>query len=417
MTINRRKFIKNLGIASLGVASSPSSIFANTHSSKHVVVIGGGFGGATAAKYLRLWSNGDIKVTLIDPLQQHTSCVMSNLVLNERQKLKNLRLYYETLKQKYGVEHLKDKVLDIDSYAQKIDLKYGESISYDKLIISTGIGFKKVSGHDFRKVPHAWIAGSQTNILKNQLAEMSAGDTFVMSIPKSPYRCPPGPYERACVVADMLKRRGGGNVIVLDANEGIQAEKHTFSSAFNGIYSNIIDYRTNVTINEVDSDAREVYTSDGTFEADVLNIIPNQKANRLLNKAGMTDGDWAPVDPVSYESTIFNNVHIIGDAQATNQPKSAHMANSQAKVCADAIIRSLNNLSLYSFERLENITTNSACYSPITYNEASWLTANFAYDGVSSMKLKHLGEAKEWSRENYKEMYAWANNLFFDSFY
>jgi hypothetical protein len=172
----------------------------------------------------------------------------------------------------------------------------------------------------------------------------------------------------------------------------------------------------------VDSATKTVYTSAGEFSGDVVNIIPEQQATSLIVDAGLTDtnGRWAPVDPLTYESTEhgFEGVHVIGDSQGTKQPKSAHMANSQAKICADAIVRSLSGFPTDSDERMENITTNSACYSPVSYDEASWLTANFYYDKYTGeMALRHIGEAEKWSRGSYREMHAWAENLFHDSFY
>ncbi len=421
MSTNRREFLKALGVAPLGLITTSSILQANTGTSRHVVVVGGGFAGATVAKYIRIWSGDQVTVTLVDPKAKHTSCVMSNLVLNKRLKLRELQMSYESLSQRYGVNVLRDTAKEIDGNAQRIRLKNGGWLNYDKLVVAAGISFKKVSGLDYKKIPHAWIAGYQTNLLKKQLTELKTGSTFVMSIPEAPYRCPPGPYERACVVADMLKRKGGGRVIVLDANSEIQAEKHTFSRAFNELYGDIVDYRPNTSVGSVDSDNRVVYSSSGMIESDVLNIIPNQRANGFVKRAGLTGGgNWAAVDPVTYESTLnnFPGVYVIGDAQATGQPKSAHMANSQAKICADAVIRSLYDVPTHDEERIQNITTNSACYSPITYDEASWLTANFAYDqSEGAMKLKHIGEAEKWSRENYKQMFTWANNLFADSFF
>ena len=297
------------------------------------------------------------------------------------------------------------------------------------LVIATGISFKKPQGDfNFKDTPHAWIAGPQTTLLAKKLNTIAEKGSFVMTIPKSPYRCPPGPYERACLVADFLKReKRGGTVTVLDANNDIQAEKHTFDKAFNDLYGGIIDYRTNVTVESVNSAAGVVETNKGDVQGDVVNVIPQQRALGFVRRAKLTgDGDWAGVDPLTYESTEpgFEGVHIIGDSQGSGQPKSAHMANAQAKVCADAIIRSLAGLPTKTQERMDNITTNSACYSPITYDEASWLTANFRYqpgvfeDELGQMVLaRPLGEADHWSRENYKEMFAWASNLFTDSFH
>jgi hypothetical protein len=291
-------------------------------------------------------------------------------------------------------------------------------------VLAPGIGFHHIPGWDKQKAPHAWIAGGQTTLLKNQIQAMPDNGTFVMTVPKSPYRCPPGPYERACLVADYLIRTKGqySKVIVLDANAGIQAEKETFSHAFNSLYINNIEYHTDVELEAVDADQRVAITSKGNFQSDVLNVIGNQRSPGLIHQSGLTDGgDWAPVDPLSYASTLagFERVHVIGDSQATNQPKSGHMANAEAKVCADAIIRQINGEPLDSPERMASITTNSACFSPITNTKASWLTAGFAYDPASGqMKLvpDSLGEAENWSRGSYRDMFTWADNIFADTF-
>jgi NADPH-dependent 2,4-dienoyl-CoA reductase/sulfur reductase-like enzyme len=253
--------------------------------------------------------------------------------------------------------------------------------------------------------------------------------TFVMTIPRAPYRCPPGPYERACGVADLLQRRGDGHrVIVLDENDGITAEKATFERAFYRLYKDIIEYRPGVTVGSVDSVGRTVVTNQGDFAGHVVNVIPRHRAPQLLSDSGLTGGGrWAPVDPASYESTLMENVHVIGDSQFTTQPKSGHMANSQAKVCADAIIRKAMGVAetIHSAERLSNLTTNSACFSPITATEASWLTAVFRYDTsipapepARRMKLvrESLGEARNWNSENYQSMFSWSENLFADTF-
>lgn len=424
MKLNRRNFLKAVG-ATTALASAPT--IAKAAGGKHVVVIGGGFGGATVAKYIRGWSGYDVNVTLVDANARHTSCVMSNLVLNKRASLRQLKLSYENLAFKYGVKVVIDKAVDIDNAGQKVTLQSGETLNYDRLVIATGIGFRDVPGINYNLTPHAWIAGPQTSLLARQVQNMNVNSTFIMSIPKSPYRCPPGPYERACLVADHFVRKGfttddNARVIVLDANSDIQAEKHTFHRAFSSLYRNIIEYIPNASVEAVDSEAKRVFTNVGEFDGNVVNIIPEQQATSLVMDAGLADvyKRWAPVDPLTYESTEtgFQGVHVIGDSQGTKQPKSAHMANSQAKICADAIIRSLSGLPTDGAERMENVTTNSACYSPITYDEASWLTANFYYDvDAGAMKLRHIGEAEKWSRGSYKEMYAWSENLFHDSFY
>jgi NADPH-dependent 2,4-dienoyl-CoA reductase/sulfur reductase-like enzyme len=308
----------------------------------------------------------------------------------------------------------------------QVTLAGGPTLTCRRLVLATGISFEKLPGWDQTLMPHAWIAGPQTTLLRDKLRTLRKGDRFVMTIPLAPYRCPPGPYERACVVADMLKRLGGGKVTVLDANPGIVAEKHTFDTAFRTIYRDIIDYRPGTEISSIDSANMKVNEIQGK----VVNIIAPHSAPALLQNAGLTNGGkWAPVNPLTYESTVAGRkgIHIIGDSctdsdTAPVQPKSAHMANSQAKVCADAIVRYTLGIDLLAVpdpdpDRTANITTNSACYSPITYSEASWLTANYSYDiATKRMKLVHLGEAEKWDGENFEDMFTWASNLFTDSF-
>jgi len=422
MSLNRRNFLKAAG-AGLALANVPAAIHAATP--PHVVVIGGGFAGATVAKYIRIWSGFTVDVTLVDPNPHHTSCILSNMVLNNTFSFNELKLPYTHLKSAYGVNVVQDAAKEIDNAGNRVRLKRAGWQSYDRMVIATGIGFKKPNGLNSKLSPHAWIAGGQTKLLARQLADMNMDSTFVMTIPKSPYRCPPGPYERACLVAEMFLRKGytsGDNprVLVLDANSGIQAEKETFSRAFNELYGNVVQYVPDTEVFSVDSSGGNVYTSAGTFQGDILNVIPENQATAFVRRQGLTDGDrWAPVDPTTYESVLsdFQGVHIIGDSQGTNQPKSGHMANAQAKICADAILRSLSGLPTDTQERLENITTNSACYSPISRDKASWLTANYRYNNdFDTMQLTHIGEAEKWSNENFKEMFVWASNLFTDSF-
>ncbi len=415
MPINRRNFVKATGAAA-AVSSAPGLLRAET-AKPRVVVVGGGFGGATAAKYLKHWGGGSLDVTLIDPKAAHTSCVMSGLVLNQRLPLADLRFDYAALAN-LGVSVLRDKVKAINPDARTLSLKKGALQHYDLLVLAAGISFKKPPGWKSNVMPHAWIAGGQTNLLKKQLAGMAAGQTFVMTIPRSPYRCPPGPYERACLVADILKRRGGGRVVVLDANDKIQAERETFGRAFGELYRDIVEYYSDTTLEAIDGDV--LHTSRGDFTGDVVNIIPTQRAGSLVRSQGLTDGGfWAPVDVTTYESGLakFAGVHIIGDSQGSGQPKSAHMANAQAKVCADAVLRTLSSQPTDNADRLQNLTTNSACYSPITYDKATWLTAVYHYDMSSKqMKPSHIGEAGEWTRENYRDMFDWSDNLFADTF-
>lgn len=412
-SLSRRHFLKLIG-TSTALAATPTLLKAQTAASGRVVIVGGGFAGATAAKYLRHWSGGNVAVTLVDANPAHVSCILSNLALNDSLRLPQITFNYEALKQKYGVTVEAGRA--VGAANGQLHLEGGRKLAYDRLILAPGIDFTPVSGLDIERIPHAWQAGPQTTLLKNQLKDMPPGGVFVLTIPPAPYRCPPGPYERACLVADYLKKnKPGSKVIVLDANPKIMAEEHTFTTAFYQTHAGIIEYHPNVLLNAVDSTNRTAITSQGDFSASVLNVLPPQKAGTIVSDLGLTGGgNWAPVDPLTYESTVAKGIHIIGDSQGTSQPKSGHIANSEAKVCADAILRA------FAGELPDPApTTNSACYSPITAKTASWLTAVFAYDPETrAMKLvpEAFGEAPEATEENYEKMFDWASNLFADTF-
>lgn len=382
----------------------------------HVVVVGGGMGGATAAKFLRLWGGQNLKVTLIEKNPAYTSNILSNLVLNGQRSLASLDYSYAKLAANYGVSVVQGEVSGLDPVARQISLADGTRLSYDRVILAPGIDFDAMPGLDnYDTIVHAWQAGPQTAHLRDQLMAMPSGGNFVMTITAAPYRCPPGPYERACVVADYLKRnKPGSKVIILDANPAITAERATFELAFNSTHSGIVEYHPNVAISSIDPGTRLVQTSIGSIPASVLNPIPPHRAGRLVSAAGLANvnGRWAGVDVLSYESTAAAGVHIIGDASATTQPKAGHVANAEAKVCADAVIRMLSGQAPDP-----SPVTNSSCYSPITASTASWLTAIYHYDPASkTMKAYASGEASSVTSDNYDEMFDWFDNLMADTF-
>ncbi len=393
----------------------------NTGIKGRVVVIGGGMAGATVAKYLRLWGGSGVTVTLVERDAAYTSNILSNLVLNGQRTLTSLQFGYSTLASRYGIKVVRGEAKAIDHVGHKVLLADGTSLPYDRLVVAPGIEFNVIPGLETAaaqaKVPHAWKAGAQTTTLKNQIAAMPSGGTFVMTIPAKPYRCPPGPYERACVVADWLKRyRPGSKVIVLDANSGILAEPENFSHAFDVIHQGVIDYHPGVTINSINASTMTLNTSMGALRANVINAIPSQRAGSILTASGLANapGQWADVNVLTYQSTVAPGVHIIGDSSATTQPKAGHIANQEAKICADAIVRLLAGLSPDPAP-----VTNSACYSPITSQTASWLSSRFAYDPATAKMALVAGglvEAPSISKDNYEEMFKWFNTLMEDSF-
>lgn len=405
----RRDFFKTVGVGSLAVATPAFS----ASTKPHIVVVGGGFSGATCAKYLKLWGGSSIEVTVIEPNRSYVSPVLSNLVLNGQKTTTALTFGYASHASNYQVTMLHQSVIHIDKAGKMLALDNGQQVSYDKLVLAPGIDFVTPNPYDFDKVPHAWIAGEQTTILKRKLDSMVDGDTFVMTVPAAPYRCPPGPYERACVVADYLKNTKGftnSSIIVLDANSTFTVEATTFGAKFN---SYGIDYRTDCVVTHVDDATSTVrfrqHGSTDSISATVLNVIPNQKAAKLIFDTGLNDGNWAPVNLLSYESTLTRDIFIIGDSHASGQPKAGHIGNGEAKICADAILRQLSNIALYPSPK-----TNSACYSPVSSTEASWLAAVFKYkDGQMVLAKVDSGAP---STRNYQNMFNWSGNLFNDTF-
>jgi NADPH-dependent 2,4-dienoyl-CoA reductase/sulfur reductase-like enzyme len=435
-TMQRREFLKTLGFGSAGLLL-PGSLLADTNSgtykpegvpgatgaSGNVIVIGGGMGGAAVAKYLRLWGGTNVKVTLIERNPNYVSNILSNEVLTGQKTLANLTFTYANLAKNYGITVLQDEVTTIDPAARKVTTASGKTLAYDRLVISPGIEFDVIPGLETPEaqaaVPHAWKAGAQTTALRNQIAAMPAGGVFVLTIPAAPYRCPPGPYERACMVADYLKRnKPGSKVIVLDANAAITAGKTNFTYAFNTIHAGVIDYRPASTVLAIDAANRTLDTNWGKIQADVINAIPPQRAGRIIADTGLNNanGRWAGVDVLSYESTVSgaNGIHVIGDSSATTQPKAGHVATQEARVCADAIVRALKGQAPDPAPM-----TNSACYSPITSTTASWLSVVYAYDAASK-SMKPVGgtatEAASISSKNFSQMEQWFQSLMQETF-
>jgi len=411
----QRRTLIQLGAAML---ASPAIVRAAAPAKARVIVIGGGMAGASAAKYLRLWGDA-IDVTLVERNPKYLSCIMSSLVLTGQRTLASLSLGYEALQRRHGVRVIIDDVVEIDPVAVTVKLASGTRLEADRIVMAPGIEFDAVPGlTDPDRMPHAWKAGPQTTLLARQLAAMPAGGVLAMTIPKAPYRCPPGPYERACLLADWLKaNKPRAKLILLDANPDIVTEKENFAKAFGGLYRDVIEYRAGVAITSVDAAQMTLNTSGGALRADVVNLIPVQRAGALVTAAGLataTGGRFAPVDVLSYASTAAPKVHVIGDSAATTQPKAGHIANQEAKVCADAIVR-----ILAGGQPDPAPVTNSACYSTITRTQAGWLNGVFQYDPATKAMAPvpaSMAASTGWSEKNFKQMGKWYEALMADTF-
>lgn len=386
MSLDRRDFLK-LGAAGIMVGAFPGIAFATSEiirkKGQRVVIVGAGFGGATAAKYLRMWSKNKIEVVLVERNPLFVSCPMSNTVLGGTRTIGDLTQNYDTLKKKYGIKLIHGEVTAIDPDKKSVMMANGH-LSYDRLIISPGVDFMydKIEGLTARvtdeSIPHAWKAGAQTTMLRKQLESMPDGGVFVMSIPAAPYRCPPGPYERACQVASYLKNnKPRSKVLILDANADITSKKGLFTAAWKELYPGMVEYRNSSTVVQVDVATKTAKLETESITADVLNIIPPMKAGTVANVAGVVgaDGRWCAVDFLSYESKVHKNIHVIGDSVAAALPKSGHMATAQAKICAAAIIELMDGK-----QPDQNPTLANTCYSMVSNNEAVHVANVFRFN-------------------------------------
>jgi sulfite dehydrogenase len=356
---NRRGLLK-AGAAGVAVAAAGGLAGCATMDSQapvkkvgRVIVIGGGYGGATAAKYINMWSGGAIEVYLIERERNFISCPISNLVLGGHQSMEFITHSYAKLREA-GVIVLNDEVTAIDPAKKKISLKKIADLTYDRLVVAPGIdfNFNAVQGLNEeaqKTVLHSWKAGPQTVALKAQLDAVPNGGVYVLTIPKAPYRCPPGPYERACQVAHLFKAKGNtkSKVVIMDANPDIQSKKALFMKAWADLYPGMIEYNANMNVTEIDLKGKRLITETGdAIKGDVLNVVPPHRAGDLAQKAGLitVNNLWCGVDWVTMESLAHKDIHVLGDATfpAPAMPKSGHMANQHGKAAAAAIVEIMN---------------------------------------------------------------------------
>lgn len=418
--IHRRTFLQGVGAtAAVSLVGVPSLALG---AAKKVVIVGGGTGGATAAQYLRKY-DPSIEVTLIEPNKEYYTCYFSNLVVGGVRKLESIKQSYEGLA-KRGVKVVHDTVTAIDGAAKQVVTASGQKFPYDRCIVAPGIdvvheGIAGYSAALEKEIPHAWKAGEQTAILAKQLQEMKDGGVVVMVAPPNPYRCPPGPYERACMIAYYLKRhKPKSKLIILDPKDKF-SKQGLFTAAWKKHYDGMIERLGPDMAGSkfaLDPKTRTVKCDAGEFKADVLNLIPPQRAGKIAQVANLTDDKgWCPVDMHTFESKLVPGVHVIGDAAiAGAMPKSGYAANSQGKVCAMAVVMLLNGKN-----PVDPAYTNT-CYSFVTADQAVSVAAIYELqegkivEKTSGLTPANASEAILRREAEYAE--SWYRNIVADIF-
>ena len=381
MSIDRRQFL-GAGAAGMALAGLAGCAGMGTRAKGRVVVVGGGYGGATAAKYIRVLDPG-IEVVLIEPNEAFVSCPISNMVLGGFRTLADITTPYTGLA-RHGVRMIRDSATAIDLDKKQVRLARGEPVAFDRVVVSPGIDFiwemlpAMQSEAAQARVLHAWKAGPQTVALRTQLEAMRDGGVYALSIPESPYRCPPGPYERVCQVAAYFKaRKPRSKVLVLDANADVTSKGALFKRAWADLYPGLIEYRGNSKAVDVDWRANAVKLEFGDVKADVLNVVPPQRAGAIAAPFITANRRWCEVDWVTFESKVAKGVHVLGDALqiAPAMPKSGSMANGHGKVAAAAIVSLMNGEAPNPSPTLIN-----TCYSMVSDKLAMHVTSVHKYD-------------------------------------
>jgi len=427
MQAGRRRFLQSAALAGFNGAAAlalPGCASMGAGSNAKVVVVGAGYGGATAAKYIRMWSNGGIDVTVVEPSPEFISCPMSNLVLGGSEDLAFLTTSYANLATRHGVKIIRDTATSVDVDKRVLKLTGANELAYDRLILSPGVDFlwSQVPALDNApaqsQILHAWKAGPQTVALRRQLEAMPDGGVFAISIPVAPYRCPPGPYERACQVAWYFKRaKPKSKVLVLDGNPDVTSKAALFKKAWAEEYKGLVEYRPNHVLADVDVATRTAkFDVQDSVRADVLNVLPPQRAGAIARAAGVVTANdrWCDVDFITFESTKVKNIHILGDAIqiAAGMPKSGHMANQHAKVCAAAVVALLAGQPPNPAPVL-----NNTCYSMITDKDSVHVASVHQYDAEKKTLVPVAGAgglSPAMSAAEGAYAFAWARNIWAD---
>jgi len=422
--MNRRHFLAQ-SVAGLSLLGGFSQYAQANLSKARILVIGGGFGGATAAKYLRLFSNNTANVTLIEPNASFLSCPMSNFVVAGMRTMADITSPYESLTKHHGIKLIRDSVSTIDPDKKMVTLASGTTLNYDKVVLSPGISLMMNSIEGLAKANQAgitlqaWKAGPETLMLYKQLAAMRDGGVFAISIPEAPYRCPPGPYERASLVAHYLKQhKPKSKVLILDANQDLTSKGALFKKAWAEQYAGLIEYRPSHNVAGIDAKTKTLrFEVQDDVRADVLNVLPAMSAGEIAIKTGLANanGRWVNVDFLNFEATATKDIHVLGDAIQTAplMPKSGHMANQHAKVAAAAIIAQLNDWPINPAP-----VVNNTCYSFVNDQAAVHIASVHQYD-AQAKTFKSVpgagGLSSESSALEGSYAWGWAHNIWADT--
>ncbi|HEX4859048.1 MAG TPA: NAD(P)/FAD-dependent oxidoreductase [Usitatibacteraceae bacterium] len=418
MTLLRRDFLR-AGVAAggllAGACASPG------RSGPRVVIIGAGYGGATAARYIRLWAP-HVDVTVVERGAEFISCPISNLVLGGSKTLADMTVSYDRFSRNNGIHLVRGEASAIDLEKKVVRLASGDMLPFDRVILSPGVDFTYAdipglnNAAAQEKVLHAWKAGPQTVALRRQLESMRDGGVVAISVPVAPYRCPPGPYERACQIASYLKAsKPGAKLVILDANPDVTSKPGLFKKAWSELYPGIVEYRPNARVVDVDARTLTAKMEVDDFKADVLNVIPPMKAGAIADPFITANKRWCEINWLTYEAKNVPGVHLLGDALqiAPAMPKSGHMANAHGKACAAAVVALLSGEAPSPAPVLTN-----TCYSFVSSEKVIHVASVHKYDekdktmkavpgagGVSAAASELEGQyAMAWARNIWADM-------------
>ena len=421
MTLNRRNFLGT----TIGLAATLSApmVMAAANGRPRVVIIGGGAGGATAARYVAKDSKGEIDVVLVEPTRSYYTCFFSNLYIGGFREIGSIAHSYGTLASQYGINVVHDWAIGIDRDARSVTLAGGARLPYDRLILSPGIDFVDgaVPGWDVsaqNAMPHAYKAGSQTELLRAQIEAMPAGGTFAMIAPPNPFRCPPGPYERVSMVAHLLKTKNPTAKIIIADPKPKFSKMALFQEGWGDLYDGMIDWigedfgGGNV---EVDPGAMTVSIDGEVTRVDACNVIPAMKAGRICELAGITEGNWAPVSGHTMQSRVDENIHVLGDSCSQgDMPKSGFSANSQAKVAAMAVRGALTGSKVFPAK------FSNTCWSLIGTDDGVKVGATYEATDEKIAKvdgfISKTGEDAALRKATYEESIGWYGGITSDMF-